>query len=81
MLGYLYPFDKEILMLGFGRKKESVVAAPAEEIIRVDISVMDERFDRSAGRFCDHCGISGSHHTDTHNDFARAALKRKELHY
>lgn len=70
-------------MMGFGRKSSNRKPAqpPLEEIISVDISVMDERFDRSAGRFCAHCGIHGSHHTETHNEFAKAALKRKELHY
>lgn len=70
-------------MMGFGRKKKNRKerAVAPEEIIAVDVSVMDECFDRAAGRFCDHCGISGSHHTDTHNDFARAALKRKELQH
>jgi hypothetical protein len=48
-------------MLGFGRKKnqQPLQESPVEEIIVVDISVMDERFDRSAGRFCGHCGIFG----------------------
>lgn len=70
-------------MMGFGRKPNVCKPSqpPVEEIIFVELSVMDERFDRSAGRFCAHCGIHGSHHTETHNDFAKAALKRKELHY
>lgn len=70
-------------MMGFGRKKKNRKerAVAPEEIIAVDISVMDESFDRSAGRFCGHCGIHGSHHTEAHNEFARAVLKRKELHH
>lgn len=69
-------------MWGFKRKSNDTQREQIqEEIVSVEVSVMDERFDRSAGRFCSHCGIHGSHHSDQHNDFARAALKRKELHY
>lgn len=70
-------------MIGFGRKKSKqlIRESPLEEVIVVDISTMDERFDRSAGRFCEHCWIFGSHHTATHNDFARAALTPRELHH
>lgn len=71
-------------MWGFGRKRNNAQPTQQvqdEKIVSVELSVMDERFDRAAGRFCSHCGIHGSHHSDQHNDFARAALKRKELHY
>lgn len=43
-------------------------------VVNVSVEVMDKHFDRSAGRYCEHCGIHGSHHTDKHNDFAMVAM-------
>lgn len=43
-------------------------------VIEVSMEEMDKHFDRSAGRYCVHCGIHGSHHTDRHNDFAIATF-------
>lgn len=40
------------------------------EIIEVSVEDFDNYFGRSAGRYCEHCGIHGSHHTDRHNDYA-----------
>lgn len=44
-------------------------------IIHVDTEVMKNAYDRSPGRWCDHCAMNGSHHTDRHNDFARNLLE------
>ena len=38
---------------------------------------MDEHFDRSAGRWCEHCGIHGSHHTDRHQLFVDFVISRR----
>ena len=40
------------------------------EIVEVSVEDFDNYFGRSAGRYCEHCGIHGSHHTDRHNDYA-----------
>lgn len=54
-------------------KSETTSTEPVEEILHVSNEVMNAAFDRSAGRWCDHCGQAGSHHTDRHNQFALAA--------
>lgn len=58
------------------RKKKAPVAVvtPVEPVVIVPMELMDKMFDRSAGRFCEVCNVHGSHHTDKHNDFARAVL-------
>ena len=35
--------------------------ATPEEIVEVSVEDFDNYFDRSAGRYCEHCGIHGSH--------------------
>lgn len=60
----------------FRKKKPTVqVAVPEVAILQVSAEVMNAKFDRSAGRWCDHCKQNGSHHTDRHNEFANAALQ------
>lgn len=46
-----------------------------EQFINVSVADMDKHYDRSAGRWCDACGIHGSHHTDKHNEFAESLPK------
>lgn len=62
----------------FGRKtKPAVVAVTADRTpvyVVVPMELMDKVFSRAAGRFCEGCNAFGSHHTDKHNEFARAAL-------
>lgn len=58
----------------FRKKKPTIqVAAPEVVIVQVPLEVMNTSFERSAGRWCDHCEQNGSHHTDRHNEFAMAA--------
>jgi len=45
-------------------------------IIHIPVEIMDNVFERSAGRFCSHCEIYGSHHSDRHNIFASYALEK-----
>lgn len=45
------------------------------EIIHVDSDAMKAAFDRSPGRFCEHCGFNGSHHSDKHNEFAMKVIE------
>lgn len=45
-------------------------------IVHIPVEVMDDVFERSAGRFCSHCGIYGSHYSDRHNIFASYALEK-----
>lgn len=65
----------------FPRRKPTpvVVARPAPVNVVVPMELMDKVFDRSAGRFCGVCHTHGSHHTDKHNEFARAALASLNL--
>ncbi len=66
----------------FSRKPQAKVSirttiqapAPVEAFVLVPMELMDRYYDRSAGRWCDGCKANGSHHTDQHNDFARAVL-------
>lgn len=46
-----------------------------EQFINVSVTDMDKHYDRSAGRWCDACGIHGSHHTDKHSEFAKSLPK------
>lgn len=48
-----------------------------EEIIQVNVDDMKNAYDRSPGRWCDHCQMNGSHHTDKHNVYAKAMLTKK----
>lgn len=50
-----------------------------EPTVYVPMEAMDAVYDRSAGRFCEKCGVHGSHHTEKHNDFARAVLATLSL--
>lgn len=47
-----------------------------EEIVKIPLEKFDNYFSRSAGRYCAHCGIHGSHHTDRHNDYANLLLSK-----
>lgn len=48
-----------------------------EEVVQVSAEVMNKAYDKSAGRWCDHCDMNGSHHTDRHNAFAQAINVKK----
>lgn len=60
------------------RKSASQTAAvqPAQAVDPVVVlAAINEVFpDRSAGRWCAHCGQNGSHHSDRHDHFAQFAL-------
>lgn len=68
------------LLFAPSRKSVSSVVevAPVGPVL-VSREVMDAAFDRSAGRFCGVCDAHGSHHTDKHDEFARAALAKAGL--
>lgn len=55
-------------------KAHSQIVDENDSVIEVSVEDMDKHFDRSAGRYCEHCGIHGSHHTDRHNEFAIATF-------
>lgn len=58
----------------FRKKKPAPqVTVPEVPIVQVPLEVMNTSFDRSAGRWCDHCKQHGSHHTERHNEFTLAA--------
>ena len=67
----------------FGRKAkpvaETVDRTPVYVVVPMEL--MDKVFSRSAGRFCEGCNAFGSHHTDKHNEFARAALASLNVVY
>lgn len=57
----------------FRKKKPATqVTVPEVPIVQVPLEVMNTFFERSAGRWCDHCDQHGLHHTDRHNEFALA---------
>lgn len=61
----------------FFRRQKPAPVAPATEapVVAVPVELMRMAYDRSAGRWCAHCGENGSHHTDRHNEFATYALE------
>lgn len=57
------------------QQSQNTAPEPVEEVIIIDVALMNAAYpDRSAGRWCASCEQWGTHHTDAHNDFAKAAL-------
>lgn len=82
--GILFALIAVACVIGLFVKKN--VSAPLEveeeknevndTIIPLTAEDFDKYFNRTAGRYCDHCGIHGSHHTDRHNDYASLVLSK-----
>lgn len=57
--------------------KQDTTTPTSPTYITVSNEVMNAAFpDRSAGRECTVCNQHGTHHTDQHNTYAKAALER-----